>query len=108
MLEKWKSAINNKNMFSALLTDLSKAFDCLSHDLLMAKIYAYGFSIAALRLVQNYLSNRQKRTNENSDFRSWEEILFGVPQGWSILGALLFNIFLCGLFFIRNATDFVS
>ena len=55
MLEKSKSTIDNRKMFGALLTDLSKAFDRLSHDLLIAKLNAYGFSIAALRLVQNYL-----------------------------------------------------
>ena len=78
MLEKWKSAIDNKKMFGALLTDLSKTFDCLSHDLLIAKLNAYGFSIAPLRLVQNYLSNRTQRTKINSEFSSWREILFGV------------------------------
>ena len=57
MLEKWKSVVDNKKVFGALLTDLSKAFDCLSHDVLVAKLDAYGFSIAALRLVQNYFSN---------------------------------------------------
>ena len=62
MLEKWKPAIGYKKMFSTLLTDLSKAFDCLFHDLLVAKLNAYGFSIAALRLVENYLSNRKQRT----------------------------------------------
>ena len=53
MLEKWQSAIDNGKMFVALLTNLSKAFDCLSYDLLIAKLNAYGFSIALLRLMQN-------------------------------------------------------
>ena len=51
MLKKWKSAVDNKKVFDALLMDLSKAFDCLSHDLLIAKLKAYGFSMAVLRLV---------------------------------------------------------
>ena len=107
MSGKWKSATDNRKTFGALLTDLSKAFDCLSHDLLIAKLNAYGFSTVALRLVQNYLSNRKQRTKINSDFSSWEEILFGVPQG-SILGPLLFNTFLCDLFFIMSETDLAS
>ena len=101
MLEKWKSAIDNKKMFGAFLTDLSKVFDCLSHDLLIAKLNTYGFNIAVLRLVQNYLSNRKQRTKTNSDFSSCEEILFGVPQRF-ILGPLLLNIFLRDLFFIMR------
>ena len=94
-------------MYGALPTDLSKAFDCLSHDLLIAKLNAYGFNIAALRLVQNYMTNCKQRTKINSDFSSWEENLFGLPQR-SIFGPLLLNIFLCDLFFIMNETDFTS
>ena len=107
MLEKWKLAINNKKTFGALLTDLSKAFDCLPHDLLAAKLNAYGLSLTALRLVLSYLSNRKQRTKINSKFSSWEEILFGVPQG-SIFGPLMLNIFICDLFFITNGIDFAS
>ena len=107
MLVKWKSAVDNKGNFGAFLNDLPKAFDCLLHDLLLAKINSYGFSLPALRMVQSYLSNRKQRTKINSEFSPWEEILFGVPQG-SILGPLLFNIFLCDLFFIMNDVEFAS
>ena len=107
MLEKWKSAVDNKKTFGALLTNLSKAFDCLSHDLLLAKLNAYGFNLPVLRLIQSYLSKRKQRTKINSEFSSWEEILFGIPQG-SILGPLLFNIFLCDLFFEMDDVDFAS
>ena len=93
MLERWKLAVVNKRNFGALLTDLSKAFDCLPHDLLFAKLNAYGFSLSALRLVQSCLSNRKQRTKVDSEFTLWEEILFGVPQG-SILGPLIYYLFM--------------
>ena len=107
MLEKWKSAVDKGKWFGALLTDLSKAFDCLSHDILLAKLHSYGFRFSALKLIQSYLKNRKQRTKIDSTYSSWEEILFGIPQGF-ILGPLLFNIFLCDLFYLMNGTDFAS
>ena len=79
----------------------------LSHELLLAKLHAYGFSIPALRLVYRFLKNRKQRTKINSTYSCWEEILFGVPQG-SILGPLLFNIFLCDLFYMMSDINFAS
>ena len=107
ILEKWKKSVGNDKMFGALLTDLSKAFDCLDHELLIAKLNAYGFSLTALKLVHNYLSNRKQRTKINSTYSSLLEIIFGVPEV-SILGPLLLIIFLIDLFFIFEDTDIAS
>ena len=90
-------------VFDALLTDLSKGFDCLNHDHLIAKLNAYDFSLPALRLIHDYLSNRKQITRIKSSYGTWMEIIFRVPQG-SILGPLLFNNFLAGLFFIVTST----
>ena len=76
MLEKWKNTVDKGKIFGALLAGLSKAFDSLSHDLLIAKLNAYGFSLPALKLVHSYLSNRKQRTKINNAYCSWKEILF--------------------------------
>ena len=80
------------------MTDLSKAFDCIPHDLIIAKLKAYGFHINALKLFHDYLSNRKQRINVNDAYSSWKDIFYGVPQE-SILGPLLFNVHSCDLFY---------
>ena len=94
-------------VFGAVLADLSKALNCLNHDFLIAKLNAYGFSLPALRLIHDYLSNRKQRTRINNSYSTWMEIAFGVPQG-SILGLLLFSFVLANLFFIVNSTDIAN
>ena len=107
MLEIWKEATDNNKAFGALLTNLSKAFDCLSHDLVIAKLHAYVIDIDSLNILQDYLSNRKQRAKVDSFYSSWEAILSGVPQD-SILGPLLFNIFICDMFLILEGTYFTG
>lgn len=93
MMEKLKRTVDNGNNFEVLLTDLSKALDCFSHELIIAKLNAFGFSLPALKVFQSYFSNWLQQTKVNDSYSSWSKILFGVPQG-SILSHILFNIFL--------------
>ena len=81
ILEKLKKSVNNGKAFGSLLMDSSKAFDCLDHELLIAKLDAHGVSLPALKLIYDDLSNRNQHTKINSSYSSWHEIIFGVPQG---------------------------
>ena len=79
MLEKWRKCLDNKGNAGVLLTDLSKAFDCLNHDLLLAKLNAYGCDFNSLKLFYSYLTDRLQRVRVNSSYSTWSEIIYGVP-----------------------------
>ena len=81
LVENWRKGLDNKGFDGAILMDLSKAFDTLNHDLLIAKLHGYGFQHDTLTLLHSYLSKRWHRTKVNTSFSSWEELIKGVPQG---------------------------
>ena len=107
LTEKCKQSVDHGKAFAALLTNLSKAFDCLPHSLFIAKLKAYGFGNNSLNLVNDYLSHHFKNTKIGKEHSSWKEIILCVPQGF-ILGTLFFNIHLCDVFFIIGKFDIAN
>ena len=97
MTEAWRKCLDENKVVGAILMDLSKAFDCLPHDLLLAKLEAYGLESNALTLIMSYLSGRRQCVKNGGYLSQLKLILSGVPQR-SILGPLLFNIFINDMF----------
>ena len=79
----------------------------MTHDLLIAKLHAVNFVMDALNLIFDFSTGRKQRLKINSSFSSYLDILQGVPQR-SILGPLLFNLFLCNLFLFVEEADIIS
>ena len=87
-----------------MLIDLSKAFDCITHDLLNAKLAMYGFNDAALRYVYSYLSNRKQCVSINNTYSNYYKIISGVPQG-STIGPIMFKLLINNsFFFVSNVS----
>ena len=98
LVEEWREHLDKNCVIGAVLTDLSKAFDCIAYDLLIAKLTAYGFRDTALRYIYSYLSNRNQCVHINNTFSNYQKIISGVPQS-SILGPIFFNLSINDLFF---------
>ena len=103
LTEDWRKYMDENKIIGGLLMDLSKAFDCLPHELLIAKLEAYGFEKKTLSSFLSYLKNRKQAVNINGILSDFLEILSGVPQG-SILGPILFNIFLNDFIYDMEST----
>ena len=101
MIESWKSAIDSDDMVGSVAIDLSKAFDSLPHGLLIMKIHAYGVSLSSCKLIASYLHNRKQRVEICDQRSNWLYVERDVPPG-SILGPLLFNIFINDIFFFSE------
>ena len=107
MIETIRKTGDNHGVLAAVMTDLPKVYDCISHELLIAKLNAYSFNETSLKAINSYLKIRTQTTKVASSFSELLNIIFGIPQG-SILGPFLFIIYICDLFTVNKDVHFSS
>ena len=93
MTKDWRRILYKREAVIAVAVDLSKAFDSINHNLLLAKLQAYGSSPSASNLIYSYLLGRRQRVKLSGICSNYSEVMVGVPQG-SLLGPLLFKIYI--------------
>ena len=101
LVEEWREHLDENLVVGAVLTDLSKAFDCIAHDLLIAKLAAYAFSDTALRYVYFYLTNREQCVRINNTYSSYQKIISVEHQG-AKLGPIFVDLSINDLFFFLS------
>ena len=101
LIKDWKKSLDDKNIIGAVLVDLSKAFDCIPHDLHVAKLHAYGLPMDEINFTFSYMKRRKQGVKINDNESLFEILLSGVPQR-SILDPILFNIFISDLLLFIN------
>ena len=99
ILQKYQKVFDSGRFIGTILMDLSKVYDCLRHDFLIAKLEAYGLGNSSLNFLLDYLTFKEQRTKVGSAFSKWSKIRRGIPRG-SILGLNLFNMFINDIFMI--------
>ena len=103
-IENWKTQLNKRNKIGVITMEFSKAFDTLNHNLIVAKLKSYGLDLNAVSFIKSYLTNRYQRCKTGDSFSEWERIIARAPKG-SILGLLLFNIFINYIFLCFEHSD---
>ena len=104
LLQPGQEELDDSGLVGTILMDLSKAYDCLPHDHIIAKFEAHGLSKSSLSLLLDYLISRKQRVKIGSSYSVWHKIKRGVLQG-SILGPLLFDVFINNIFMFIEKTD---